>query len=126
MLLKCNERSRKNVAGDSLRSQIPPRNSPETWVTSATRDSIREFQRFIKRRTEPSPAPEPRFSGREMTFARFGRCSNSSTAEWTAGSLRNNDMKSWLPFGLMFVVCFGGVFAALRLNDQMENAGGPK
>ena len=30
-------------------------------------------------------------------------------------------MKSWLPFGLMFLVCFGGVFAALRLNDQLEN-----
>ena len=34
-------------------------------------------------------------------------------------------MKSWLPFGLMFLVCFGGVFAALRLNQQLENANGP-
>jgi S1-C subfamily serine protease len=34
-------------------------------------------------------------------------------------------MKSWLPFGLMFLVCFGGVFAALRLNNQLENADGP-
>jgi S1-C subfamily serine protease len=32
---------------------------------------------------------------------------------------------SWLPFGLMFLVCFGGVFAALRLNDQMERSEGP-
>lgn len=31
----------------------------------------------------------------------------------------------WLPFGLMFLVCFGGVFAALRLNDQMERSEGP-
>ncbi|MDQ2985256.1 MAG: trypsin-like peptidase domain-containing protein [Armatimonadota bacterium] len=31
----------------------------------------------------------------------------------------------WLPFGLMFLVCFGGVFAALRLNDQIEKTEGP-
>lgn len=31
----------------------------------------------------------------------------------------------WLPFGLMFLVCFGGVFAALRLNDQIERREGP-
>lgn len=31
----------------------------------------------------------------------------------------------WLPFGLMFLVCFGGVFAALRLNDQWERNEGP-
>ena len=34
-------------------------------------------------------------------------------------------MKNWLPFGLMFLVCFGGVFAALRLNDRMNSQGGP-
>jgi S1-C subfamily serine protease len=35
-------------------------------------------------------------------------------------------MKNWLPFGLMFVVCFGGVFAALRLNEQIEAGNGPE
>lgn len=35
-------------------------------------------------------------------------------------------MKNWLPFGLMFLMCFGGVFAALRLNHQLESSGGPK